>query len=102
MPDESFKLILLKDEFIIGSLTGEIKVFDLSSMMLKKIIYAFQGKIMHLLVNDNFIAIIGYDFTSRLGLHAQLKVFDSETKKLQNTISISKPVKQTKIFQIFR
>lgn len=39
MPDESFKLLILNDEFLVGNIQGEIKVFDLSSMMLKKIIY---------------------------------------------------------------
>jgi hypothetical protein len=75
LPDESFKLVILKDQFCVGNLNGEIKIFDLCSMMLLKIIYAYQGNITHLLAGPDYFLSIGHDFTSRSGLHAQLKIF---------------------------
>jgi hypothetical protein len=66
-PESSFKLVIIKNELIIGNTNGELKIFDLHSLMLKKIIYAFEGTITHLLARDKFFACVGFEEIQNTG-----------------------------------
>ena len=75
--EDSYKLVILNgtSEFVMSTLTGELKLFDLETMMIKKIIYAFQGNITHLLANDNLFVSVGNEYNQRLGFSVKVKIF---------------------------
>ena len=75
--DDSYKIVILNEtsEFIMSTLTGELKLFDLETMIIKKIIYAFQGNITHLLANDRLFVSVGNEYNQRLGFSVKVKIF---------------------------
>ena len=94
LPDETFKVIFINKglEFVVGNLNGELKIFDLKTMLLKRIIYAFQGNTTHLVEQASHLVCVGNDLSQRLGVQAQIKVYN-QAKDLIKTIAVSKPVK---------
>ncbi len=64
----------------MATLTGELKIFDLETMIIKKIIYAFQGNITHLLVKDNHLVSVGNEFNQRMGINVRIKIYSVDDK----------------------
>ena len=70
-------------------------------MIIKKIIYAFQGNITHLLVKDNHLVSVGNEFNQRMGINVRIKIYSVDDKQLVHTLPLTKPVKCIKFFEIF-
>ena len=82
--DENYKIVILEStsEFVVATLTGELKVFDLETMMIKRVIYAFQGSVTHLSVKDNCLVGVGNEYNQRMGLGIRLKMYSVADKQL--------------------